>query len=254
MIASGDPEKSLLIQAVRQTGDLKMPKGGKLQPQEVAVLEAWVKHGAPWPADSSAKIASITARSGTITEKQRKFWSFQPLRTVTPPRIDDAKFAQWPHTAIDHFILAGLHGAGLVPAGQADRRTLIRKATFDLTGLPPTQVEVDAFVADRSPNAWGKVIDRLLASPRYGERWGRHWLDVARYAEDDVRGLDPKGRGYMPFAGAFRYRDWVIKAFNDDLPYDRFITMQLAGDKLPFKDQAERQNNLTATTYLGAGP
>ena len=254
LIASGDPEKSLLIQAVRQTGDLKMPKGGKLQPQEVAVLEAWVKHGAPWPADSSAKIASITARSGTITEKQRKFWSFQPLRTVTPPRIDDAKFAQWPHTAIDHFILAGLHGAGLVPAGQADRRTLIRRATFDLTGLPPTQVEVDAFVADRSPNAWGKVIDRLLASPRYGERWGRHWLDVARYAEDDVRGLDPKGRGYMPFAGAFRYRDWVIKAFNDDLPYDRFITMQLAGDKLPFKDQAERQNNLTATTYLGAGP
>ena len=123
-----------------------------------------------------------------------------------------------------------------------------------MTGLPPTQDEVDAFLRDKSANAWEKVVDRLLASPRYGERWGRHWLDVARYAEDDVRGLDPKQRGYMPFSGAFRYRDWVIKAFNTDLPYDRFVTMQLAGDKLPFKDQNERQDNLTATTYLGAGP
>ena len=253
LIAPGDPNKSLLIQAVRQTGALKMPKGGKLRAEEVAILEAWVQHGAPWPA-TSPTITSITARTGAITEMQREFWSFQPLNTVTPPRIADSKLAQWPHTAIDHFIAAGLQTSGLVPAPQADRRTLIRRVTYDLTGLPPTQDEVDVFLRDKSANAWEKVVDRLLASPRYGERWGRHWLDVARYAEDDVRGLDPKGRGYMPFAGAFRYRDWVIKAFNSDVPYDRFVTLQLAGDKLPFKDQAERQDNLTATTYLGAGP
>jgi hypothetical protein len=131
---------------------------------------------------------------------------------------------------------------------------LTRRITFDLTGLPPSQQEVDALVNDKSPKAREKVVDRLLASPHYGERWGRHWLDVARYAEDDVRGLDPEGRGYMPFAGAYRYRDWVIKSINADLPYDRFVTMQLAGDRLPFKSQDERDENLTATTYLGAGP
>ncbi|WP_162601786.1 PSD1 and planctomycete cytochrome C domain-containing protein [Occallatibacter savannae] len=254
LIVSGDPDRSLLIQAVRQTGALKMPKGGKLSAEDVAVLEQWVKHGAPWPATSSGAITSITAKTGAITPEQRNFWSFQPLKTVTPPRVEYGKLAHWPHSAIDHFILAGLHQAGLAPAAQVDRRTLIRRATFDLTGLSPTQAEVDAFVSDKSPAAWEKVIDRLLASPRYGERWGRHWLDVARYAEDDVRGLDPKRRGYMPFAGAYRYRDWVIKAFNDDVPYDRFVTMQLAGDKLPFKSEAEHQDNITATTYLGAGP
>lgn len=253
-VVPGDPDKSLLIQAVRQTGTLKMPKGGKLRADEIAILEAWVKHGALWPATPSTVVVSATAKTGAITEEQRKFWSFQPLKTVTPPRIDDPRLAHWPRTAIDHFILAGLLSSGLRPAPQADRRTLIRRVTYDLTGLPPTQEEVDAFLRDKSPAAWEKVVDRLLASPRYGERWGRHWLDVTRYAEDDVRGLDPKGRGYMPFAGAFRYRDWVIKAFNSDLPYDRFVTMQLAGDKLPFKDQAERLDNLTATTYLGAGP
>lgn len=254
LIVPGDPDKSLLIQAVRQTGTLKMPKGGKLRAEEVAVLETWVKHGAPWPSTSGAVITSITARTGAISEQQRRFWSFQPLKPVTTPRVGDPRLVHWPHTAIDHFILAGLHSSGLAPAPQADRRTLIRRVTYDLTGLPPTQGEVDAFLQDKSATAWEKVVDRLLASPRYGERWGRHWLDVARYAEDDVRGLDPKGRGYMPFAGAFRYRDWVIQAFNHDLPYDRFVTMQLAGDKLPFKDQTERQDNITATTYLGAGP
>jgi mono/diheme cytochrome c family protein len=254
LIVPGDPDKSLLIQAIKQTGMLKMPKGGKLKDEEVATLVAWVKKGAPWPATSSATINSVTAKTGAITEKQREFWSFQPLKTVTPPPIADAKFAHWARTPIDRFILAGLHSAGLSPAVEADRHALIRRVTYDLTGLPPTQEEVDAFLSDKSPRAWGKVVDRLLASPRYGERWGRHWLDVTRYAEDDVRGLDPKRRGYMPFDGAFRYRDWVIKAFNADLPYDRFVTMQLAGDKLPFKADDERQENLTATTYLGAGP
>jgi mono/diheme cytochrome c family protein len=253
-VVPGDPDKSLLILAVRQTSTLKMPKGGHLQPDEIATLEQWVKAGAQWPSTPSTAIASVTAKTGTITEKQRAFWSFQPLKTVAPPPIADSRYTHWARTPIDRFILDGLHSAGLNPAPEADRRTLIRRATYDLTGLPPTSEEVVAFVNDKSANAWEKVVDRLLASPRYGERWGRHWLDVARYAEDDVRGLDPKGRGYMPFSGAFRYRDWAIKAFNDDLPYDKFVTMQLAGDRLPFKSDSEHNNNLIATTYLGAGP
>jgi mono/diheme cytochrome c family protein len=253
-LVPGDPDNSLLIRAVRQTGTLKMPKGGHLQPDEIATLERWVKMGAPWPNTPSSAIATVTAKTGTITEKQRAFWSFQPLKTVTPPPIEDAKYAHWARTPIDRFILSGLHTAGLKPAAEADKRTLIRRATFDMTGLPPTQDEVEAFENDKSASAWEKVVDRLLASPRYGERWGRHWLDVARYAEDDVRGLDPKGRGYMPFQGAYRYRDWVIKAFNDDLPYDKFVTMQLAGDKLLYKSESEHKDNLIATTYLGAGP
>jgi mono/diheme cytochrome c family protein len=254
VVIPGDPAKSLLIQAVQQTGDLKMPKGSKLKPEEVSILVEWVKTGAKWPDAAAGAITSPTASSGVITEKQREFWSFQPLKTVTPPAIEDAHYEHWAQTPIDRFILAGLHKAGLEPAASADRTTLIRRATYDLTGLPPTNDEVQAFVSDKSPHAWEKVVDRLLASPRYGERWGRHWLDVARYAEDDVRGLDPKGRGYMPFNGAYRYRDWVIKAFNDDVPFDRFAMMQLAGDKLPFKTPEERHDNLTATTYLGAGP
>ncbi len=252
-VVPGDPDKSLLIQAVRQTGDLKMPKGGHLKDDQIATLVQWVKMGAPWPS-ASAAIASTTAKTGSITEKQREFWSFQPLKSVVPPPVANARYKNWPRTPIDRFILDGLHSAGLTPAPEADRRTLIRRVTFDLTGLPPTQPEVEAFVNDKSANAWEKVVDRLLASPRYGERWGRHWLDVARYSEDDVRGLDPKRRGYMPFQGAYRYRDWVIKSFNSDLPYDRFLVMQLAGDKLPWKSQADRDDNLVATTYLGAGP
>jgi mono/diheme cytochrome c family protein len=254
VVVPGDPDKSLLIQAIRQTGDLKMPKGGKLKPDEVATLVEWVKTGAQWPANASAPTGSTTASTGVITERQRQFWSFQPLKTVTPPAIEDSHYEHWAQTPIDRFILAGLHSAGLQPAAPANRTTLIRRATFDLTGLPPTNEEVQAFLNDKSAHAWEKVVDRLLASPRYGERWGRHWLDVARYSEDDVRGLDPKGRGYMPFNGAYRYRDWVVKSFNDDLPFDRFTIMQLAGDKLPFKSPDERNNNLTATTYLGAGP
>jgi len=254
VVTLGDPEKSLLIQAVQQTGDLKMPKGGKLKADEVATLVEWVRAGAKWPANSTAPITSTTASTGVITEKQREFWSFLPLRTVKPPAIEESRNEHWAQTPIDRFILAGLHKAGLQPAATADRTTLIRRATYDLTGLPPTNEEVQAFVNDKSPHAWEKVVDRLLASPRYGERWGRHWLDVARYAEDDVRGLDPKGRGYMPFNGAYRYRDWVIKAFNDDIPFDRFTVMQLAGDKLAYKTPDDRHANLTATTYLGAGP
>jgi mono/diheme cytochrome c family protein len=253
-VVPGDPSHSRLILAVEQSGNLKMPKGSpKLNQGDIDALVEWVKEGAKWP-DSAAAPVNTTASTGLITEQQRKFWSFLPLKDVAPPPIEEKQYEHWAKTPIDRFILAGLHSAGLKPATQADRRTLIRRATYDLTGLPPTDEEVEAFVNDRSSNAWEKVVDRLLASPRYGERWGRHWLDVARYSEDDVRGLDPKGRGYMPFDGAYRYRDWVIQAFNNDLPYDEFLRMQLAGDLMPYKTHQERDENLIATTYLGAGP
>jgi mono/diheme cytochrome c family protein len=251
VIVPGDPDKSLLITAVHQTTSLKMPKGGKLTPQEVADLTQWVKQGAVWPKSAPGTVFSASLKSGVITEKQRAFWSFQPLKVVPVPVEKDTHWAKSP---IDKFVLAKMLRAGIKPSAPADRRTLIRRATYDLTGLPPTPEEVDAFVKDKSPKAWENLIDRLLASLKYGERWGRHWLDVARYAEDDVRGLDPKGRGYMPFNGAYRYRDWVIKSFNQDMPYDQFLRLQIAGDKLPTKTKQEQEDYLTATTYLGAGP
>jgi mono/diheme cytochrome c family protein len=250
-LVPGDPDKSLILTAVHQNTALKMPKGGKLTPQEVADLTQWVKQGAVWPKSAPGTVFSASLKTGVITDKQRAFWSFQPLKPVAIPDIKDS---HWAKTSIDKFVLVKMQAAGLKPAPQADRRTLIRRATYDLTGLPPTPEEVDAFVKDKSPHAWETVVDRLLASPRYGERWGRHWLDVARYAEDDVRGLDPKGRGFMPFSGAYRYRDWVIKSFNQDMPYDQFLRLQIAGDKIPTKTRQEQEDYLTATTYLGAGP
>jgi mono/diheme cytochrome c family protein len=242
----GDPDKSLLIQAIRQTGDLKMPKGGKLKPAEVQALVDWVKAGASWPATKTAAVQTSPVK--VITPEQRAFWSFQPLKE---PAIPAVKEKSWAKTNIDHFVLAKLESKGMKPVAAADRRTLIRRVTLDLIGLPPTPDEVDAFVADKSPNAYEKVVDRLLASPRYGERWGRHWLDVARYAEDDVRGLDPKDRGYMPFAGAYVFRDWVIQAFNNDMPYGEFIKAQLAGDLMPAQD---RDKYVPGTAIMGQGP
>ena len=252
VIVPGDAEKSMIITAVRQTAALKMPKGGKLTPQEVVDLTEWVKHGAVWPKSAPGTVFAASVKTGVITDKQRAFWSFQPLKIEPVPEIKDS--SHWAKTPIDKFVLARLQQAGIKPVPQADRRTLIRRATFDLIGLPPTPEEVEAFVNDRSPHAWENLVDRLLASSKYGERWGRHWLDVARYAEDDVRGLDPKGRGYMPFNGAYRYRDWVIKSFNSDIPYDEFVRLQIAGDKIPAKTKQDQEDHLTATSYLGAGP
>jgi len=243
-IVPGDPEKSLLIQAVHQTGTLKMPKGGKLSPEEVDALSEWVKMGAPWPKSA----APVRVQGKQITADMRKFWSFQPLKLPTIPQVKDTS---WAKTDIDRLVLAKLEEKGLKPSPQADRRTLIRRATLDLTGLPPTPEEIEAFEKDTSPDAYAKVVDRLLASPRYGERWGRHWLDVARYADDDIRGLDPRGRGYMPLDGAYVYRDWVIKAINDDIPYDQFVRMQLAGDLM---DKKPTPDGLKATGFLGGAP
>ncbi len=243
-IVPGDPGQSLLLTAVHQTGALRMPKNGKLTDRQIADLTDWVKMGAPW---STASVA-VRAPGKQITPEMRAWWAFQPLKL---PELPKTKDAAWAKTDLDRLVLAKLEAKDLAPAAPAEKRILIRRATLDLIGFPPTPEEMDAFEKDGSPAAFEKVVDRLLASPRYGERWGRHWLDVARYGDDDIRGLDPRGRGYMPLDGAYVYRDWVIQAMNADLPYGDFLRMQLAGDllsKQPTPDQ------LKATGFLGGAP
>jgi uncharacterized protein DUF1553/uncharacterized protein DUF1549/cytochrome c len=260
-IVPGDPDKSLLIQAVRQTDDkLKMPKGGQLAPAEIEALVQWVRDGAAWPATPAASAVTTAAAGGpspagtakpapySITPEQRAFWSFQTIGHPVAPAVSHTT---WPKNEVDRFILARLEHEGLAPVRAADKRTLIRRASEDLIGLPPTPDEIDAFDKDESPDAFAKVVDRLLASPRYGEAWGRMWLDVARFGEDDYRSLDPKGRGRNPYPNAYLYRDWVIKAFNDDTPYDQFVKAQLAGDLL---DDDNRARTLPALGFLGLGP
>jgi hypothetical protein len=244
-VEPGNPDESLLVQAVRYNDDaLKMPPKGKLSEQEIIRLERWVKMGAPGPRTSVAPRRA--AASGVDLEAGRAFWSFRP---PADPPVPDIKDSSWPTTTLDRFVLAALEAKGLRPAPAADRRTLIRRATFDLTGLPPTPEEVDAFLADASPEAFARVVDRLLASPQYGERWGRHWLDVARYS--DSNGLDEN----VAFGNAWRYRDYVIDAFNRDLPFDRFLIEQLAGDLLPSDGDAETaRRRLIATGFLALGP
>jgi cytochrome c553 len=233
------PETGTLMRAVRhEEGVAAMPPKGKLTAAEIADLAAWVARGAPFPATPKA--------SGTDPTKH---WAFQP---VTAPVVPELRNPQSEiRTEIDRFILAKLSDKGLSPAPLADKRTLIRRATFDLTGLPPTPAEIDAFLADKSPDAFKKVVNRLLDSPAYGERWGRHWLDVARYA--DTNGLDEN----IAHGNAWRYRDYVVRSFNDDKPYDRFIAEQIAGDLIAKEEAAEGKRAadlLTATGFLSLGP
>jgi mono/diheme cytochrome c family protein len=247
-LVPGDPEKSILIEAVRQTDPkLKMPMGGKLKDSEVDDLTAWVKAGAVWP-KSAALLTTSTNGKYVIPPERRAFWSLLALKDSQPPPVKDAR---WPKSPIDKFILARLEKDGMKPVRSANKHDLLRRATLDLTGLPPTTEEIAAFDKDASPDAFAKVVDRLLASPHYGERWGREWLDVARFGEDDYRSLNPFPRGYFPYANAYLYRDWVIQAFNDDVPYDQFVKAQLAGDLLPEK---VRYKYLPATGFLGLGP
>ncbi|HEV3059827.1 MAG TPA: PSD1 and planctomycete cytochrome C domain-containing protein, partial [Vicinamibacterales bacterium] len=253
-IVPGDPDQSPLIQAIRQTGALKMPKGGRLKPEDVEALTEWVKSGAAWPAPVTATTAAATtpetsrAPESLFTPEQRAFWSFRPLHRPQVPTVTNTT---WPKTDIDRFVLARLERGGLTVVKPADRLSLLRRATLDLTGVPPTVEEIEAFEKDDSPQAFTNVVDRLLASPRYGETWGRQWLDVARYAEDDYRSLDPMRRGYNPYPNAYLYRDWVVKAFNDDMPYDRFVRSQLAGDLV---DESMRVKALPGLGFLGLGP
>lgn len=233
-ITPSNPTKSLLVKAIHQDGPLKMPKGRKLKANEIADLEAWIAMGAPWPA------------KGTSVAAKPTLWSLQPVATPTIPTVKNSNWARGP---IDRFVLARLRSEKLMPAAEADRRTLIRRATYDLIGLPPTAAEVDAFVADKSPDAYGKLIDRLLASPHYGERWGRIWLDVARYA--DTKGyVFEEDRNYP---NAYTYRAWVIEALNRDLPYDQFVTQQLAADRLPAVRDGEDKRPLAALGFLTLG-
>src|SRR5262249_11171113 len=199
VVRPGDPENSRLIHAIGYAGDIKMPPKGKLKPQAIEALTAWVKMGVPWP----------QAHGSRPVDLARKHWAFQPVQNPPLPMIQDRT---WPATSIDYFILATLEAKGLTPSSTADRRTLIRRVTFDLIGLPPTPEEVAAFEADQSPEAFAKVVDRLLGSAHYGERWGRYWLDVARYA-------DTKGYVFFEepnYPWAYTYRDYVIRSFNDD--------------------------------------
>ncbi len=221
-VVAGDPEHSLLIRAVSHTHErLKMPPAGKLGDEEIRNLTAWVKLGAIWPPDHAP--GSARKEEGyRISSLQRAFWSFQPVMKPESPPVRDKT---WVKSPIDNFILSTLEAKGLKPAAAASKRVLIRRAYFDLLGLPPKPEDVDAFVADNSPNAFAKVVDRLLESPHYGERWGRYWLDVARYSDDKLNSTMDE-----PYANAFRYRDWVIQAFNEDLPYDQFLKAQIAGD------------------------
>ena len=218
-LVAGKPAESLLMKALRHEGDLRMPRDGKLPPAVVADFETWIKMGAPDPRDGK----STTAAKEIDWTQARQFWAFQPPVKTPLPKIKDTA---WPKRDIDHFILAELEKRQLEPVGPASKRDLLRRATFGLIGLPPTPEEMDAFVKDESPEAFAKVVDRLLSSPHYGERWARYWLDVSRYAEDKA----------LAFVNtrphAYRYRDWVMQALNKDMPYDRFVRLQVAGDLL----------------------
>jgi mono/diheme cytochrome c family protein len=238
-VVPGKPEESLLIRAVRYTGTVRMPPAAKLPQEEIDILVRWVELGAPdprrVPADTELAAAAVAAPPAG------DHWALQPIRRPEPPRVRDRRWARAP---LDRFILARLEQEGLKPSPPADRRTLIRRVYFDLTGLPPTPEAVEAFVRDRRPDAYERVVDALLASPQYGERWGRHWLDVARYA--DTHGYDKDKRRDR----AWPYRDYVIRSFNEGKPYSRFIREQLAADVL-YPDDPEA---VVATGFIAAGP
>ncbi|MBX9580688.1 MAG: DUF1549 domain-containing protein, partial [Gemmataceae bacterium] len=223
-LAPGDPDKSRLVQMVRYDGDIKMPPKGKLPAEDVAALTAWVKGGAPWP-DTTTPVGPGGSAAVDVLARAKTHWSFQPVKRAAAPEIRNPKSEI--RNEIDRFLLAKLEPAGLAFAPPADKRTLLRRVTFDLTGLPPTPEEIDAFLADDAADAYEKAVERLLASPHYGERWGRHWLDLVRYAETHGHEFD------FDIPGAWRYRDYVVRAFNADLPYNQFLTEHLAGDLLP---------------------
>ena len=235
VVTPGDPDASPLIEAVRRSGPVKMPPKKVLDPKVVADLAEWVRMGLPWP-------LSAADTSATVPEVWRQHWAFRPVRDPKPPPLSDPA---WARTSVDPFVLSALEAKGLAPSPEADRRALVRRATFDLTGLPPTPEEVEVFERDPAPGAYERLVERLLASPHYGERWGRLWLDVARYA-------DTKGYVFFEdaaFPWAFTYRDYVVRALNADTPYDCFVVEQVAADRLPGSDG----RSLAALGFLSLG-
>jgi hypothetical protein len=249
-VVPGKPGESLLVHAINYEGP-EMPPTGQLEPGQVDVLTRWVSAGATWPAGDrgGAHATTLTGRIvavATLADRARTLWSFQPVRRPRVPEPLEAASSgrtEWPRNPIDVFIQKGLREHGLAPAPEADRGVLIRRLSFDLLGLPPLPEEVDRFLADRDPGAYERLVDRLLAAPAYGQRWARHWLDLVRYAESDGYRQD----AYRP--DAWRYRDYVVRSFNTDKPYDRFLTEQLAGDELDPDDPELR----IATGYLRLG-
>ncbi len=238
-IVPGQPTQSRLVEAIRyENRELQMPPKGRLSDSEINVLVKWIELGAPDPRDTVPALE--IGPTGMSIEDGRKFWSMLP---VSAPGIPTTTATEWLNTPIDNFILAKLEANGLRPAALADQRTMIRRVTFDLIGLPPTEEEISAFVSDAAPDAYSRLVDRLLASPQYGVRWGRHWLDVARYA--DSNGLDEN----LALGNAWRYRDYVVDAFNVNKPFDRFLMEQLAGDLIA----GSNRETLTATGYLVLG-
>jgi hypothetical protein len=247
-VVPSHPDKSLLISVVGyRDANLQMPPKGKLSDEKIAILTEWVKMGAPWP-DEKAPAAGPKQPVFDLKERA-KHWAWQPVKKQTVPIVHNK---QWCKTPVDNFILAKLEASGLAPNKPADKRTLLRRVTYDLTGLPPTPVEIDAFLADNSPDAYKKVLDRLLASPHYGERWARHWLDLVRYAETDGHEFD------FEKPGAYQYRDYLIRALNADVPYNQFVTEHLAGDllqkpRLNPKDGSNESIIGTSFYWLGEG-
>jgi cytochrome c553 len=235
VVVAGDANASPLVQAVRYSGKVKMPPTGKLSDEEIQLLEKWISEGAFWPdTDATAKTASTVGH-----------WAFQPVKNPPAPTIKDTA---WAHSDIDRFILAKLEEKGIKPAGDANKYALLRRVSIDLTGLLPTRAEIDAFVNDSSPEAFAKVVDRLLASPAFGDRWGRHWLDITYYA--DTTGYGRR----IPLPEAWRYRDYVIESFNDDKPYDQFVKEQLAGPQGEGRKKKKDMSAIAATGFLVLGP
>ena len=246
VVVPGSPGDSLLIEALHYEGLTQMPPDGKLASHVIADFEQWVRRGAPDPR-SGGKRTAVAERSAETFDygPGREHWAF---RRVADPELPEVQDEAWVRHDLDRFILSRLEERGLVPVAAADRRTLLRRATFDLIGLPPSEAEIKGFLADARPDAFARVVDRLLASPHYGERWGRHWLDVARYA--DSNGLDEN----IAFPNAFRYRDYVVDSLNRDKPFDRFVREQIAGDLMPAETDAQRFEQIVATGFLMLGP
>jgi Protein of unknown function (DUF1549)/Planctomycete cytochrome C len=250
VLVAGDPTSSRLLQALtyKQT-ELRMPPTGKLPDEKIAAFEKWIAAGAPDPREETPETVNAAAAPtrGMDIETGRKWWAFQPVEPQPQPKFRDSAFAKrWTREKIDGFILAKLEQNKLQPSPEADRATLIERASLDLTGLRPSYDEVQGFIADKDLKAYEKLIDRLLASSHYGERWGRYWLDVARYGEDNPtsEATNP------PYPFAWRYRDWVIESINKDVPYDKFVKLQLAADLAPNTPR----DDLRALGYLGAAP
>ncbi|MFN7844482.1 MAG: DUF1553 domain-containing protein [Pirellula sp.] len=241
LMIPGDPDNSLLMRVVSyKDPDMQMPPDGKLTDDQIADLAKWIRMKAPDPRTEDT-VAAVKAKTEIDWTQARDFWSLRPLSHTQPPKIKDSS---WPLNPIDQFIAARFEMANLSPASDADKRTWIRRATFDLIGLPPTHDEIEAFLADETTESYSKVVDRLLNSTQYGERWGRHWLDVVRYSDTAGDNSD------FPIPQAYLYRNWVIDAFNLDLPYDQFVREQLAGDLLESSTTEEKRQRIIATGYI----